>query len=509
MDQIHINTGSAVGAGNGDVFRNALIKTEDNFNYLYGLEWDSWMPYTGSALITGSLGITGSDNGDVDLISDFKIENNGDDSIHMSCSAVTSSENSFVIRRDINPQSNRFISITDTIIQLRHRLQCRFSTQITPAFMFNASGISNNGIDRDLVIKTIDSDNRFFSDASTDRIGIGTEFPQTDFHVGPTSRVSSSIFNIAELPSTDPEIEGRMFQNSSDEVFGTPGSEVLCVSRGSNPLITDGLKYMLSPGIIAHNNTEYFSPKNTSSGIGSTPNSIYSSSVRYGALQPTASIRRNSSPYSPANRLASEVNNNNNLYYLDFNQSGVYHCIISSSIFKGGTNDPSTIIIWMREPTPPSSGFGTPDIRYFGNGSTFQAVTTRRSAPSDLKIYMGDSVTPTMEILNIWDPSFVVDTTTWHMHALTVEGGNGAGHNFTYWISGSGGGYNSTSVTTTGFDIQEYDWFAINNTTTDNNTDVESVSPTADYTSFLYYSKSLSELELNQVYNFFSASHGL
>ncbi len=495
MDQIHINTGSAIGAGNGDIFRNALIKTEDNFTYLYSLEWDGWMPYTGSALITGSLGVTGSDNTDIDSISDFEIENNGDDSIYMSCSAVTSSEDSFVIRSDTNPQNNRFISITDNLITLRHKLWCRLSNQATPAFIFNASGISNSGVDRDMSINSVNTNNIFYSDASENRIGIETTEPQTDLHIGPSSRFSSSLFNISLLPHSDPGIKDRFFRGNSDEVFGTPGLDIVCVSRGPDPLITDGLKYMFSPGVIATNNTKYFSPIDT-------PGYLYSSSVRSGASLPSFFTRRNSSN-TPQNLLSFEVVNSENLYYVDF--TSTQHMQVSSSFFEGGENDPSTLIFWTRR-SPPVIGSST-DIQWWGNGDNFTALTSNRFAANDLRLYLGSTY---FEIQDIWNTNvFPVNTQNWNMQALRVEGGSGAGKNFTFWISGSGGGYNVSSTTTTGYDIDTYDKFAINNTTQDDNGTPYTSGPRSDHSVFLYYSRSLSDLELNQIYNFFSGSHGL
>lgn len=209
MAQQHINTGSNPNDGTGDPLRTAFIKTEDNFIELFESASFTTFPFTGSAQITGSEGLTGAVLGVTG-----SIETNGDIYVQTvrTSRVTTHAENSY-----IDLSSNQIELVANNVSHIK----LDGST--------NTLTINDSNADLDFIVQS-NTENLLKADAGTNRVGIKVPSPQTDLHV--KGSVSSSDY-YGIITNTDPEIEGQFFQTSSQGVTaGSAGFTVICISQG-------------------------------------------------------------------------------------------------------------------------------------------------------------------------------------------------------------------------------------------------------------------------------------
>jgi len=209
MAQQNINTGSSANSNTGDPLRTCFIKTEENFNELYG-SLNPPFPFTGSAQITGSLGITGSmilEGTDGILTANeiftTKVQtpfNNDTSNIELTSNSITLTANSIEFLKLDGSTSPSTITINPNNQNIDFRAQ-------------GQSGI---------VILHVD--------AGTDKVGIRTTSPQKDLHVNGDIQATEYYGNITE---GDPSVSGQFFQTSSEALGGTsPYYQIVCVSQG-------------------------------------------------------------------------------------------------------------------------------------------------------------------------------------------------------------------------------------------------------------------------------------
>jgi hypothetical protein len=225
MAQQHLNTGSSANDGAGDTLRSAFVKTEENFTDLYTNIRGPVLPnYTGSALITGSLGTTGSIQ--IEGTGSFPIITLGVDpggSVEKTGS-IKLIDNSYPEVRFSRENNNSYEYL---------RLNLNSTEQIE---LFGIVGTSTNRIffnkNSSLirsVFKTSTNDNTLYF--SSLRAGINNSSPSTELDI--TGEVSSSEYFATSLPTSDPNNAGQWFTTSSNEVFGD-GNEtpIICISQG-------------------------------------------------------------------------------------------------------------------------------------------------------------------------------------------------------------------------------------------------------------------------------------
>lgn len=522
MERLIINTGSNVATGDGDIFRFALQQTEGNFNTLYDAEpFSKPFPFTGSAqiiasegLIGATLGVTGSQDPGFAPSYSPSIEVNGPNYV--------SSSAKFVIRGNPNVNSDYFYisnlhknDVDDEsfieILSTANRYFIKPSTftctigNSTNTVEFNFSDNTNfigniNGVNTNTPLI------KFIGDGAG-RMGINTSQVPSSMDLTINGGISASAYFASQIPSTDPEDSTKWFHANSDEVFGIPGSRILCKSQGPGPLITTGLKYMLSPEIAVTHldpNANYVSPANSL-------NYYFSSSIRYGAQMPTASTWNaigNSNYSITSNQLVnfSGTTLPRPLYYFNmqnsFTVSKRHNVRIDNTIFENGATDPSTLIFWWY--IPQHTGTRT---RYIaGCDASAFSISSKGSSFADpdgdeqLFFSFGGSI---IEI-PYWSPSFPVDVSDWVMFALNFSGGSGV-VDYKMYFSGSTGGYQTQGQTSSGFDIDANNAFRIG-LVDDYGTGIDG-NPLS-LSAFLYYSRSISEAEFTDIYHYFSGSHG-
>ena len=225
MAQQYLNTGSQANDGTGDTLRSAFIKTEQNFTDLYNNVRGSVLPnYTGSALITGSFGITGS----------LQIEGTGSTSI---------------LNVGVDPGGNTFKSGSIKLISNSYP-EIRFSRENNNNYeylqfllsstkgiqLFAIKGTTTNRISFSIganllhsVFKTSNNNNTLYT--SNLKAGINNSSPSKYLDIN--GEVSSSEYFATSLPTSDPNSAGQWFVTSSNEVFGD-GNEtsIICISQG-------------------------------------------------------------------------------------------------------------------------------------------------------------------------------------------------------------------------------------------------------------------------------------
>lgn len=207
MAQQNINTGTSPNDGTGDPLRTAFIKTEDNFTELYTISTSSTFPYSGSALITGSLGVTGSISSTSGLITP-----------RLNTSIISSPTGDSTITLDNNFQTFKI----GTLNFLELGKQGGANPGLT--------SFNKNNEDIDFKIAGDTEAYLFYVNADTNRVGINTNSPQADFHVVGTIS-ASSLF--ATLPDEDPEVNHQFFQTESQALSpGSSGFNVVCISQG-------------------------------------------------------------------------------------------------------------------------------------------------------------------------------------------------------------------------------------------------------------------------------------
>lgn len=225
MAQQHLNTGSSANDGTGDTLRSAFVKTEENFTDLYTNIRGSVLPnYTGSALITGSLGTTGSiqieGTGSFPTIT-LGIDPGGNTTKTGSIKLI---DNSYPEVRFSRENSNSYEYL---------RLTLNSTEQIE---LFGIVGTSTNRVSFNKnsslirsVFKTSTNDNTLY--VSSLKVGINNSSPSTYLDI--TGEVSSSEYFALSLPTSDPNNAGQWFITSSNEVFGSGGSaRIICISQG-------------------------------------------------------------------------------------------------------------------------------------------------------------------------------------------------------------------------------------------------------------------------------------
>lgn len=259
MAQQHINTGSALGAGNGESIRSAAIKMQDNFTELYDTQVGTGLSLSG---LTGSLQITtesASPATDVALEVSSSYSNTSFGSYRES---ILFGKNELKVVKGsqvANPPGNLFrlvadneslsssntrISITgNTIIP---ELSFRSSLDFKSSFILRRFPLSPastlNGIVFNLEASVNDfyvyGDNgiAFYIDTTSSTqgckvggLGPGTNGIQFDV-VGLTQSTEAATDG---LSYTDPGVAGEIFAPKADTIFGTGDQfRVLCVSQG-------------------------------------------------------------------------------------------------------------------------------------------------------------------------------------------------------------------------------------------------------------------------------------
>lgn len=213
MGQQNIDTGSSANSNTGDPLRTCFIKAEDNFNELFYSSSLISFPYTGSAQITGSdgvstvLGVTGS----------IGVTNDITASIVKVADEIVAGDGSSGTKITFTNDTITFI--VDNINYIKF------------------DGSSNNIItvnpdneDIDFRAEGDSSSNVLYVNAGTNRVGIRTNNPSKDLHVNGDIKARQYFGQIAD---SDPAVSNQFFQTSSEELGGTsPYYQVVCISQG-------------------------------------------------------------------------------------------------------------------------------------------------------------------------------------------------------------------------------------------------------------------------------------
>lgn len=519
MERLVINTGSSIGAGDGNNFRFALQQTEGNFTTLYDNPFPLLFPFTGSAQMTASAGqtdavliVTGAQDpgfnpayspaievsGTENYISSSKII--WDNGIYGYLSNLQQGDANDESYFELAGSSQWFFkpgSFNNTILFSNSSNFISFNHSANSGFEGFIYGQSTN---YPLISFRVGS--------NQNRIGINKTNPTTTMDLEINGGVSSSAYFASQIPDIDPEDSTKWFHANSDEVFGIPGNRILCKSQGPGPLVTDGLKYMLAPGITIN----HLDPVANYSSPANDLNYYFSSSIRYGAQMPTASTWN---LFNDANQSITSFQVQNfsgtllprPLYYFNcsnsFFSSLRYNISIDNTIFEGGATDPSTLIFWWH----PSQNTGTRGRIVAGCDNDFFSIFTRGSSfgsgTSNEQLFFRFGGTPDIEI-PYFASSFPVDVDDWVMFALNFEGGSGV-VDYKMYFSGSTGGYKAQGQTLSSFDIDANDAFKIGLSDGIIGTSGGSI---LELSCFLYYSRSISEAEFTDIYHYFSGSHG-
>lgn len=485
-NQQNINTGSGVNSGNGDTIRQATIKTEDNFTDLYQYFPLEILPHTSSDLQPSQMigesgtdilvGVTGSVHTTKLVKANKFVVQDDPGTVPVFYSIVQTPNQSWILFRENSftrgvTLSAAFSPLATNQVGRGIHIENQFSGVIKQVrFM----GSTNN---QGFRFKGQNNANLIYGDGIYNKVGI--KFQPAD-SLQKTFTVNGSVggnefLASQNFPTTDPGEEGAWFNVDSDTVFGTSGFKVLCVSQGPNPLIRDGLKYMLAFGNRGGNGLLYRSPL-----VGTTPES-YENAVRPGAN--LADFRDVKFP---------QLQNTGQLYYNVYTSSTDYNQV-NRNIFVHPEESGSFIFWWKDTGGTNNSNNAN---RYMGSNSNFEI--RRNGTQNQLILTFGANV-PGYHNNNI------CDITNWHMIALTFNSSSGAVP-FSTYIRGSGASqinkYYSQGTTTTGFNIDQGS-FSIG---TRNNNAAGGIFSSS---LFLYYSRSLSENELDSIYSYFSGSHGL
>ena len=240
--------------------------------------------------------------------------------------------------------------------------------------------------------------NLIYGDGVYNKVGI--KFQPAD-SLQKTFTINGSVggnkfFASQNFPTTDPGEEGAWFNVDSDTIFGEPGFKVLCVSQGPNPLIRDGLKYMLAFGNRGGNFLYYKSPT-----VGTTPET-YENAVRPGAN--LADFRDVKFP---------QLQNTGQLYYNVYTSSTDYNQV-NRNIFVHPEESGSFIFWWKGTGGTNNSNNAN---RYMGSNSNFEI--RRNGTQNQLILTFGANVPG-------YHNSNICDITDWHMIALTFNSSSGA-----------------------------------------------------------------------------------
>lgn len=519
MERLVINTGSSIGAGDGNNFRFALQQTEGNFTTLYDNPFPLPFPFTGSAQMTASAGqtdavliVTGAQDpgfaptyspaieisGTENYISGSKIIwNNGIYGYLSNLQQGDANDESYF---ELAGSSQWFFkpgSFNNTILFSNSSNLISFNSNANSSFEgFIYGQVTNYPL---ISFKVASNQNE------SNRIGINKSNPTSTMELEINGGISASAYFASQIPNVDPEDSTKWFHANSDEVFGIPGNRILCKSQGSGPLVTDGLKYMLAPEIVITHldlRAEYISPANNF-------NYYFSSSIRYGAQMPTASTWNQTQGDNESITSFQTANFTGNplprpLYYFDVNNSFISslrrHVRIDNTIFENGA---STLIFWWH----PIQNTGTRNRYLIGCDPTSFSIVTKGSTfanptgNENLYLNFGGANHATIPYFAL---TFPVDVDDWVMFALVFEGSSGA-VDYKTFFSGSTGGYQQSGTTLSGFSINDNDFFKIG--LCDGLSALEGGHP-LDLSCFLYYSRSISEAEFTDIYHYFSGSHG-
>lgn len=171
------------------------------------------------------------------------------------------------------------------------------------------------------------------------------------------------------------------------------------------------------------------------------------------------------------------------------------------------TNDnPCVHIFWLRNLTLTNNSGGTGNNHLWsaGNFSSNAIDAAYYRSNNDLRIAL--TFGSNNKITNYFSNSFPIDTSQWHMLAIEIAGKAGDGH----YIKASVIGKNQSKYVDPNLDGES-------GTTTGNyNIDPNANSnmptqyeDTLELSAMLFYTSSLSESQINQIYQHFAPSHGL
>ena len=495
-DQQIINTGSNLGSGDGDTIREATIKTEDNFNDLYPFFPLQILPHTSSinqpAQIVGEnttntlLGVTGSIQfrtgigGSTALpesISANKIMlDNADGFTPVKISIAKIPQQSQIILENASFRKQILFAAEDGPIgpnaNGRGLALINFLNGVYKRVSF--WGTSNNTAFR---FKGENFTNLIYGDGVVSKVGIKIQPDSSN----KTFTINGSVkgneyFGTQNFPTTDPGEEGAWFSVNSNTIFGgTSDFKVLCVSQGPNPLIRDGLKYVLAFQNRGGNGLKYKSPP-----AGTNPQQYRN------AIKPEDNL--------PAFRDVKfpQLQNTGQLYYNVYTSSTDYNQV-NRNIFIHD-EESGSFIFWWKGTGGVNNSNNT--NRYMGSNGNFEI--RRTGTQNQLRLTFGPNVPG-------YHNSNICEIEDWHMIAFTFESSSGV-IPFSTYIRGNGQSqinkYYSQNVTSTNFNIDQGN-FSIG--TRNNNTEGGIFSSSL----FLYYSRSLDENELDSIYSYFSGSHGL
>jgi len=268
MAQQHINTGSALGAGDGDSLRIAAIKLQDNFTELYDSDIGSPLSLDN---FTGSLQITTESASPATQLA-LELSSSYDDPFLLYKPSLFCSGTIFLL----DPNNEGF-ALNRNGINANAQLTKKDSIQTfrdTCVFL-QATGASGNmsfGVSQDfrgtMVQIRRSAGKNFFSkfiDLNSERANIecfiyGGNASQPVFYTDPTSAnqtvqiggatggtpgirldvlgntltdgtPSTHGVKIDNLPTSDPSNSGELYTQTSDQIFGDGGTDkILCIS---------------------------------------------------------------------------------------------------------------------------------------------------------------------------------------------------------------------------------------------------------------------------------------
>lgn len=534
MAQQHINTGSALGAGDGDTLRQAAIKMEDNFTDLYpsfSAQYNLF-PFTvkfrpaqvvGSAGGDTTLGITGSvflDHtlpggpqtpffGSISASNAFSLDFKENYIGSISNRGAELSHHPFNRESTITFGSSSEDSDNVQIEDMVFSVSSSTLTSTNPSKMIelkqeeNISGGTTkyeNNLYRDLtyiagkgpttLITTLIRDDQrrvgFHATASdhTSTLTVGgDEFTSaSNFEFDPTEYVNNQY---------DPRIEGKLYYVTGDDIYGNGSTDqVLCISRGPNSLPTKGLLYMWAPGITGSggdgNSSIYRSFRPT--------NETFFSAVRTGSAWTSGSFE------------TATFENPSGFAYVISNSFREQPVISFTTGFPSSTVS-SSVVLWVKYP------FVNNAIKkIMGGHSNFEIE--KRNNIDDLFLNFGGGGSQTGNKIPDFFTSGGLDD--WHMYGFSFEGNSGAGNTFKTFVR-------TNSFTKWVTNLETSSSFASNPSNFTNvlsgDTNIKGISIgrsvnlflTSDISSslFMYYTGSLTYDDYDTIYNYFSASHGL
>lgn len=269
------------------------------------------------------------------------------------------------------------------------------------------------------------------------------------------------------------------------------------------PLVEDGVFFFLAFEITGSDLTTYSS----SLGAGSAGFVDY-----YGNIYPNQystfneKIQYTKNDTGDSNRYNTEIYNNYSLKYATIGGSNVYIYENFSTLKDLPDDSPITFIFWVRNPQNMSNG-----DEYFRNSNSTTNPTELYKDGNDLvwgvpSTYVGSKPF----IKDYFSNSFAIDISDWHMITTRIAEISGSGHGIDITVSGK---YNVKYK----FPDDTSDGTFYDQTETNfkffSNADVYFQGSSNDYSidvsMLLYYSRSISDNEIDQVFKHFAPSHGL